>query len=118
MGAQYSGYIEFKAKGAPLAFVFPETGVPAVPETYGIVDRRPASQRRRAVHGLVPGAGRPAGAGRGVAAAFAARRRAGARRGSVPLKDMKLLFPADWNAFEKDRPDFAKEWDRIVGARR
>ena len=38
--------------------------------------------------------------------------------GSVPLKDMKLLFPADWNAFEKDRPDFAKEWDRIVGARR
>jgi hypothetical protein len=36
----------------------------------------------------------------------------------VPLKDMKLLFPADWNAFEKDRPDFAKEWDRIVGARR
>ena len=37
MGAQYSGYIEFKAKGAPLAFVFPETGVPAVSETYGIV---------------------------------------------------------------------------------
>ena len=34
------------------------------------------------------------------------------------VKDMKLLFPADWNAFEKDRPDFAKEWDRIVGARR
>ena len=40
--------------------------------------RRPASQRRRAVHGLVPLAGRPAGAGRGAAAAFAARRRAGA----------------------------------------
>ena len=32
MGAQYSGYIEFKAKGAPLAFVFPETGVPTVSE--------------------------------------------------------------------------------------
>ena len=62
MGAQYSGYIEFKAKGAPLAFVFPETGVPAVSETYGIVAGRPASQRRRAVHGLVPVAGRPAGA--------------------------------------------------------
>src|SRR5258707_12228313 len=37
MGAQYSGYIEFKAKGAPLAFVFPETGVPAASATYGIV---------------------------------------------------------------------------------
>ena len=73
MGAQYSGYIEFKAKGAPLAFVFPETGVPAVPETYGIVAGRPASQRRRAVHGLVPLAGRPAGARRRAAAALAAR---------------------------------------------
>ena len=80
MGAQYSGYIEFKAKGAPLAFVFPETGVPAVSETYGIVPGRPASQRRRAVHGLVPRSRRPAGAFRRAAAAFAAHRRAGAGR--------------------------------------
>ena len=80
MGAQYSGYIEFKAKGAPLAFVFPETGVPAVSETYGIVADGPASQRRPAVHGLVPLADRPAGARRGAAAALAAHRRAGAGR--------------------------------------
>jgi len=38
--------------------------------------------------------------------------------GAVPLTKMKLLIPADWDAFEKDRPSFAKEWDRIVGARR
>jgi iron(III) transport system substrate-binding protein len=38
--------------------------------------------------------------------------------GSVPLQDMKLLVPADWNDFEKSRPEFANEWDRIVGARR
>src|SRR5262249_60689139 len=38
--------------------------------------------------------------------------------GGVPLQDMKLLVPADWNDFEKSRPEFAKEWDRIVGARR
>ena len=38
------------------------------------------------------------------------------RAGSVPLKEMKLLVPADWDAFEKNRPSFAKEWDRIVGA--
>ena len=31
---------------------------------------------------------------------------------------MKLLSPADWEAFEKDRPSFAKEWNRIVGAGR
>ncbi len=37
---------------------------------------------------------------------------------AVSLKEMKLISPADWDAFEKDRPSFAKEWDRIVGARR
>jgi hypothetical protein len=30
---------------------------------------------------------------------------------------MKLISPTDWTAFEKDRPSFAREWDRIVGAR-
>ena len=37
---------------------------------------------------------------------------------TVPLDKMKLLSPADWEAFEKDRPSFAKEWNRIVGAGR
>ena len=37
---------------------------------------------------------------------------------TVPLEKMKLLTPADWNDFEKDRPSFAKEWNRIVGAGR
>jgi hypothetical protein len=31
---------------------------------------------------------------------------------------MKLLIPADWHDFEKSRPEFARDWDRIVGARR
>ena len=118
MGAQYSGYIEFKAKGAPLAFVFPETGVPAVPETYGIVANAPhpaAAElfmdwflapvgQKALADALLLHSPRDDVPAPGV--------------GSVPLKDMKLLFPADWNAFEKDRPDFAKSWDRIVGARR
>jgi len=119
MGAQYSGYIEFKAKGAPLAFVFPETGVPAVPETYGIVDQAPhpnaaelfmdwflspVGQKALAdallLHSPRPDVPPPGGAD------------------TVPLNKMKLLSPADWNAFEKDRPAFAKEWNRIVGTGR
>lgn len=119
MGAQYSGYIEFKAKGAPLAFVFPETGVPSVPETYGIVDQAPhpyaaelfmdwflspVGQKALAeallLHSPRSDVSPPGGAD------------------TVPLSKMKLLSPADWNAFEKDRPAFAKEWNRIVGAGR
>jgi iron(III) transport system substrate-binding protein len=119
MGAQYSGYIEFKAKGAPLAFVFPETGVPSVPETYGIVDQAPhpnaaelfmdwflspVGQKALAeallLHSPRSDVPPPGGAD------------------TVPLAKMKLLSPADWNDFEKDRPSFAKEWNRIVGAGR
>ncbi|MEJ0070575.1 MAG: extracellular solute-binding protein [Pseudomonadota bacterium] len=39
--AQYSGYLEFKAKGAPIEFVYPEIGLPAGPETYGLVSNAP-----------------------------------------------------------------------------
>jgi iron(III) transport system substrate-binding protein len=117
MGAQYSGYIEFKAKGAPLAFVFPETGVPAVSETYGIVADGPHPNAAQLfMDWFLSPVGQQA-----LAEALllhSPRDDVPALAGSVPLKDMKLLIPADWNAFEKDRPEFAKEWDRIVGARR
>ena len=80
MGAQYSGYIEFKAKGAPLAFVFPETGVPAVPETYGIVDQAPHPNAAELFMDWFLSPVGPEGAGRGAAAPFAALRRAAAGR--------------------------------------
>jgi hypothetical protein len=36
----------------------------------------------------------------------------------VPLEQDEAPVAADWNDFEKDRPSFAKEWNRIVGAGR
>ena len=118
MGAQYSGYIEFKAKGAPLAFVFPETGVPGCP--------RPTASSTEAPH---PNAAElfmdwflsPVGQKALSEALLLHSPRADVpppAAGTVPLSEMKLLVPADWNAFEKDRPSFAKEWNRIVGAGR
>jgi iron(III) transport system substrate-binding protein len=117
MGAQYSGYIEFKAKGAPLAFVFPETGVPTVSETYGIVADGPHPNASELfMDWFLAPVGQQALSD--ALLLHSPRDDVPAPAGSVPLKDMKLLIPADWNAFEKDRPEFAKEWDRIVGARR
>src|SRR5471032_1313599 len=117
MGAQYSGYIEFKAKGAPLGFVFPETGVPAVSETYGIVADGPHPNAAQLfMDWFLSPPGQQA-----LAEALllhSPRDDVPPPAGGVALKDMKLLIPADWEAFEKDRPSFAKEWDRIVGARR
>jgi iron(III) transport system substrate-binding protein len=117
MGAQYSGYIEFKAKGAPLAFVFPDTGVPAVQETYGIVSEAPHPNAAELfMDWFLAPVGQQALSD--ALLLHSPRDDVPAPAGSVPLKDMKLLIPADWNAFEKDRPEFAKEWDRIVGVRR
>ena len=117
MGAQYSGYIEFKAKGAPLAFVFPSTGVPAVSETYGIVADGPHPNAAQLfMDWFLSPIGQQALSD--ALLLHSPRDDVPAPAGSVPLKDMKLLIPADWEAFEKDRPEFAKEWDRIVGARR
>jgi iron(III) transport system substrate-binding protein len=117
MGAQYSGFIEFKAKGAPLAFVFPDTGVPAVSETYGIVAEGPHPNTAELfMDWFLSPIGQKALSD--ALLLHSPRDDVPAPAGSVALKDMKLLIPADWEAFEKDRPSFAKEWDRIVGARR
>jgi iron(III) transport system substrate-binding protein len=117
MGAQYSGYLEFKQKGAPLAFAFPATGAPAVPETYGIVDQAP---HPNAAHLFMDWFLSPIGQ-KALSEALllhSPRSDVPPPAGGVPLKEMKLLSPADWEAFEQDRPSFAKQWDRIVGARR
>ncbi len=117
MGAQYSGAIEFLAKGAPIGFVFPEKGLPAVSETYGIVADGPHPNAGKLfMDWFLSPVGQKALAD--ALALHSPREDVPPPPGGVPLSKMKLLIPADWDAFEKDRPSFAKEWDRIVGARR
>ena len=115
--AQYSGYLQFKAKGAPIGFVFPELGLPTVSETYGIVADSPHPNAAQLfMDWFLSPVGQKALAE--ALALHSPRDDVPPPQGAVPLSKMKLLIPADWDAFEKDRPPFAKEWDRIVGARR
>jgi len=117
MGAQYSGAVEFTAKGAPIGFVFPDKGLPAVSETYGIVADGPHPNAGKLfMDWFLSPVGQKALAD--ALALHSPREDVPPPPGAVPLSKMKLLIPADWDAFEKDRPSFAKEWDRIVGARR
>lgn len=119
MGAQYSGYIEFKAKGAPLKFLFPETGVPTVSETYGIVDQGPHPNAAELfMDWFLSPVGQKALAD--ALLLHSPRKDVPPPGGpdTVPLSKMKLLIPDNWESFEKDRPSFAKEWNRIVGAGR
>jgi ABC-type Fe3+ transport system substrate-binding protein len=37
--------------------------------------------------------------------------------GGLPITQIKLLVPEDWQAFLTSRPEFQREWDRMTGLR-
>ncbi len=112
--AQYSGYLEFKAKGAPVEFVYPADGLPAGPETWGLIDQAPhPATAQLFMDWLLSVRGQKA-----IGEALflnSARADAEPPPGGVSIDKLKLLFPADWADFMTTRGAFAKEWDRMVG---
>jgi iron(III) transport system substrate-binding protein len=117
MAAQYSGFVEFKAKGAPVAFVAPETGLPSAQQSVGIVSDAP---HPNAAELFLDWFLSPVGQKLYTEVLFNHSPRADVPPppGALPITQMKLLFPKDYDDFEKQRPTFAKEWDKIVGARK
>jgi iron(III) transport system substrate-binding protein len=114
--AQYSGYLEFKAKGAPIEFVYPAAGLPAGPETYGLVSNAP---HPNAAHLFMDWLLSVPGQTALSAALFlnSPRSDVPAPGGGVRASDLKLLFPSDWQAFVDSRPEFVREWDKLTGMR-
>ena len=114
--AQYSGYLQFKAKGAPVEFVSPPEGLPAGPEVYGLIAEAPHPNAARLFMDWflsVPGQSALA-----VALSLnSARDDVPAPAGGQPIGKFKLLFPADWQAFLETHKQFVREWDRITGVR-
>jgi iron(III) transport system substrate-binding protein len=117
MAAQYSGFVEFKAKGAPIAFVAPETGLPSAQQSVGIVSDGPHPNTAELFMDWFLS---PVGQKVYTEVLFnhSPREDVAPPPGALPIKEMKLLFPKDYDDFEKKRPEFAKEWDKIVGARK
>ena len=117
MAAQYSGYVEFKAKGAPLVFVAPATGLPSAQQSVGIVSSGPNPNAAELfMDWFLSPVGQKAYAE--ILFNHSPRADVAPPPGALPITDMKILFPADYDDFEKKRPEFVKEWDRIVGARK
>ncbi len=117
MAAQYSGFVEFKAKGAPLVFVAPATGLPSAQQSVGLVSDGP---NPNAAQLFLDWFLSPVGQKVYAEVLFNHSPRADVAPppGALPITEMKLLFPADFDDFEKKRPEFVKEWDRIIGARK
>ncbi|HZT88475.1 MAG TPA: extracellular solute-binding protein [Stellaceae bacterium] len=114
--AQYSGYLEWKAKGAPVAFVAPPDGLPATPESWGLVAGGPHPNAARLyLDWFLSNEGQTVN-GRFL---YLHSARAGAPPppGGEATDEMKLLMPDDWNKFLASRVEFQREWDKATGLR-
>ena len=114
--AQYAGYLEWKAKGAPVAFVIPEAGLPATPETWGLPTNGPHPNAARLfLDWLLSPIGQKAIGD--YLYLHAIRNDAPPPPGGLPISQLRLLLPEDWHAFLTSRPEFVREWDRLTGMR-
>jgi iron(III) transport system substrate-binding protein len=114
--AQYSGYLEWKAKGAPVGFNVPPDGMPGTPETWGLVADGPHPNAARL---FIDWFLSPVGQKAMEEALYlhSMRPDVPGPPGGLPIKEIRLLLPEDWQAFQKSRPEFQREWDRITGLR-
>lgn len=114
--AQYSGYLEFKRKGAPLQFVLPARGVVAGPEVWGIVDNAPHPNAARLfLDWFLSSVGQKPFME--ALLMHSPRTDVPPPPGAASLSDFKLLFPSDWPDFFASRPAYLKQWDAMVGRR-
>ena len=114
--AQYSGYLEFKAKGAPVEFVYPPDGLPAGPETWGLISEAPHPAAAQLFMDWLLGLPGQVAIGNALHL-NSPRDDAPPPPGGVSVSKLKLIFPSDWAAFIKTRPEFAEEWDKMTGLR-
>lgn len=114
--AQYSGYLQFKAKGAPIAFVIPPEGMVVTPSVFGAVDQAPHPEAAKLFMDWFTGVpGQKAYVK--ATALYSLRTDVPPPEGGVPITDFKLLSPDDWDAFLKTHAQFVKEWNSMVGMR-
>jgi len=114
--AQYSGYLQVKAKGAQLEFVFPTDGVVVGQQIYGLIADPPHPEAAKLFLDWM--LGKP-----GQIAMQNAHFLSSPRTdtppppGGIPTSQMKVLLVDDWDAYMKSRPQFVREWDKMMGMR-
>ena len=114
--AQYSGYLQFKAKGAPIAFVTPPEGLPVTPNVLGLLDHAPHPEAAKLFLDWWFGVPGQIAMEKGTAL-YSPRTDVPPPEGGIPITQFKVLAPTDWDAFLKTHTQFVKEWDKMVGLR-
>ena len=114
--AEYAGYVLYKEKGAPIAFVTPPDGLPASPFITGVVTKAPHPEAGRLMlDWLMSRRGQTFCQDNQQLAYGSVRKDAPPMPGGVTLHDFKLLYPADMPDYIASRDAFVKEWNGMLG---
>jgi iron(III) transport system substrate-binding protein len=114
--AQYSAYLQLKAKGAQLEFVFPTDGVIVAPAMYGIVDSPPHPEAAKLMLDWFMGKPGQASLQRHHFLS-SPRTDMPPPPGGIATGQMKVIAVTDWDAYLKSRPTFVREWNKMTGLR-
>jgi iron(III) transport system substrate-binding protein len=114
--AEYAGYLLHKEKGAPIAFVTPDDGMPAAQLLNGVADKAPHPEAARLfVDWLMSNRGQSHYQNNPYLYYGSVRKDAAPMPGNKRLKDFKLLAPSDMDHFMASRDAFNKEWNAMLG---
>jgi iron(III) transport system substrate-binding protein len=114
--AEYAGYALARQKGAPIAFVAPDDGLPAGPLAAGVVDKAPHPEAARLfIDWLMSPKGQALYQDNPNLFYGSVRKDAPPMPGGKRLSDYKLLVPSDWADAMASHDAFNKEWNGMLG---
>ncbi|HEX2171051.1 MAG TPA: extracellular solute-binding protein [Dehalococcoidia bacterium] len=111
--AQYSTFLENKAKGAPLEFIAPPDGLPVTPLMIGVVDKAPHPEAAKLfVDFMLSKKGQETIIKQSFS--HGPREDVAPPEGGKPITELKLLIP-DWTEIVKSSDQFKTEWNNLTG---
>ncbi|HXH13133.1 MAG TPA: extracellular solute-binding protein [Alphaproteobacteria bacterium] len=113
--AQYSTFLEFKAKGAPIAFVVPTEGLVGTAQFVGVVSQGPHPEAAKLfLDWFLSPLGQEI-----MSREFyhhSPRRDVAPPPGGKPISELNILFP-DWNEYIKAHTQYVRAWNALSGLR-
>jgi iron(III) transport system substrate-binding protein len=111
--AQYSNYLQFKAKGAPLTFVAPPEGLMATPLFVGVVDQAPHPEAAKLfIDWLLSPLGQKAHTEESYL--YSPRKDVDPPPGGKPFSELKILVP-NWQAYIASHSKYVRAWNALAG---
>jgi iron(III) transport system substrate-binding protein len=112
--AQYSGYLLYKQKGAPLEFIAPTDGLPAGPEVWGVTTNAPHPEAARLfLDWFLSPLGQKVQANNIFL--HSPRTDVAPPPGGLPITQLKLLFLDETPELLARRKEFVRMWSSMSG---